>query len=223
MPPPASPEKELVTRLLTVRGVVQGVGFRPFVFRQATAREIVGWVLNKGSVGVEIKLTGTEHQVSGFVDDLRNKLPPLARVDDILQTELPLEEFETFTILPSVEEGEQQSVAVIPADAGICASCAKETSDTSEPRRGQYEFVACVDCGPRYSSIEGTPYDRPLTSYAEFPLCDQCQAEYLDPMDRRFHAQTTACRKCGPSYWILERPNTRDNAAIVAIMRKEAA
>lgn len=218
-PSRAAPAKDTNTRRLTVKGVVQGVGFRPFVYRLATRREMRGSVLNKGSMGVEIKVTGTIPNLDAFQTALLAELPPLARIDELAVTEIPTEEFSEFSILESIEGTGGRSIAVIPADAGICKACSNEVLDTKDSRRGSYEFVACVDCGPRYSSIEDTPYDRPKTSYAEFPLCKECKTEYIDPGDRRFHAQTTACRICGPNYWIASDPEINGRAAIQAAAR----
>ncbi len=180
---------------LLVEGVVQGVGFRPFVYRIATANRLGGSVRNRGGGGVEILIEGTPGAIDAFLLELERDLPPLARVTSVDTSERePIGETE-FVILPSTEEGERSGV--LPPDVAVCDACVAEVLGTS--RFSGYWATSCTDCGPRFTVIESPPYDRPRTSMTDFPMCDACGSEYRDPLDRRYHAQTTACAACGPS------------------------
>jgi hydrogenase maturation protein HypF len=184
-----------------VAGIVQGVGFRPFIYRTAVKNGLKGYVRNRGDAGVEIFLEGSEESVKAFLRDLREKKPPLARIYDVAVKKVEGEnEYETFTIYKSSEEAEL-SGSVIPPDIAICDECLKELRDPKNPRY-DYFFITCTDCGPRYTIIERLPYDRENTTMREFPMCSFCQKEYKDPLNRRFHAQTVACPKCGPKVYL---------------------
>ncbi len=179
---------------ILVRGTVQGVGFRPFVFKLASRFSIFGDVTNT-SDGVVIKAAGPDLNL--FIEALSSEAPPLARIDSVQQR--PLEtpfEADGFTIIAS-RPGDASS-ATIPPDISLCSDCLKELSDP-EDRRYRYPFTNCTNCGPRFSIIETIPYDRPKTSMKHFPMCAVCKEEYLDPLNRRFHAQPNACPVCGPT------------------------
>jgi hydrogenase maturation protein HypF len=180
---------------LLVQGVVQGVGFRPFVYRIATRNRLTGSVRNRGDAGVEVFVEGETESVDVFLHLVRNELPPLARVTsiDVADCE-PVGEAE-FVILPSTEEWERSGV--LPPDVAICEACSAEVLGGS--RFAGYWATSCTDCGPRFTVIESLPYDRPRTSMRDFRMCDACSGEYRDPLDRRYHAQTTACAACGPT------------------------
>lgn len=181
----------LERRRYRARGVVQGVGFRPFVHRLATERGLAGFVLNDGE-GVVVEVEGS--QIDRFADDLVGKAPPLARIDSIIVEAIePLGETE-FRILASVPTA---AGALIPPDVATCDDCLRELHDPAD-RRYRYPFVNCTQCGPRFTIVRAVPYDRPLTTMAGFPLCPDCRREYEDPADRRFHAEPTACPACGP-------------------------
>jgi len=186
---------------IKVNGIVQGVGFRPFIYRTAVKNRLVGYVRNRGDAGVEIVVEGAENNVKRFINELKNNKPPLARIYNIT-TEYSEDrnEFEEFTILKSSEDVEF-SGSVIPPDVSICGECLKEMRD-SKNRRHDYFFTSCTDCGPRYTTIRTLPYDRSNTTMLEFPMCPKCQKEYTNPSDRRFHAQTIACQQCGPSDYL---------------------
>ena len=179
---------------LLVQGVVQGVGFRPFVYRIATANRLAGSVRNRGDAGVEILVEGESVAIDAFLLKLEHGLPPLARIDSIEAQDLDPTGGTEFVILPSTEEGERSGV--LPPDVAICDACVAEVLGAS--RFTGYWATSCTDCGPRFTVIEALPYDRPRTSMRDFPMCDACHGEYANPLDRRYHAQTTACAACGP-------------------------
>ena len=183
-----------VRRRLIVRGVVQGVGFRPFVYRMATSLGLGGFVCNRGDSGVEIVVEGSEGSVDELLETLRSRPPQLASIASITVEALePVGEL-AFAIAPSVESS--AAGGSIPPDTSICPACVVDVRGSG--RYADYWATSCTDCGPRFTVIEGLPYDRPRTSMREFPLCSDCAAEYGNPSDRRYHAQTTACAACGP-------------------------
>ena len=181
---------------IQIEGVVQGVGFRPWVYRLAQEYRLTGWVTNSIR-GVEIEVEGPETSRHAFLTALR-KPPPLARIDrQTVRDASPRNgESRDFSILPSNDDIADQVTPVTP-DAAICADCLRELFDPND-RRYRYPFITCTHCGPRFSIVTGVPYDRPQTTMASFPLCSECRAEYEDPTDRRFHAQPIACPVCGP-------------------------
>ncbi len=176
---------------ITIKGTVQGVGFRPSVYNLARKLGLTGYVTNT-SEGVIIEVEGDEAE--GFAKAHRENLPPLARIESIEIKELPLTGYDDFTILRSIDEG---GFTHVSPDISICDDCLKELLTPSD-RRFQYPFTNCTNCGPRYSITRKVPYDRPNTTMSVFPMCPQCLAEYNDPSDRRFHAQPNACPSCGP-------------------------
>src|ERR1051325_10262948 len=183
----------LSRRRIRVQGVVQGVGFRPFVHQLATAYELAGHVFNSAA-GVVSEAEGTEPALDRMARALREELPPLARIDALEIVDLEPRGDASFTILPSVDDG---GFALVPPDASSCDACLAEVRDPRNRRFG-YPFTNCTHCGPRYTIIRDVPYDRPRTTMSAFVMCDACQAEYDDPRDRRFHAQPNACPVCGP-------------------------
>ncbi|MDD2463539.1 MAG: carbamoyltransferase HypF [Desulfobulbus sp.] len=178
-----------------VRGIVQGVGFRPFVYRLAHEWNLAGTVINDGD-GVEIYLAGAEAELQSFVNRLRLEAPPAARIVhlDVQPTEVA-PEIDSFSILPS--RSSQRASTQIAPDMACCSDCLAEIGDPAD-RRYRYPFTNCTNCGPRFSIVEHIPYDRPNTSMRAFVLCESCNREYNDPLDRRFHAQPNACSICGP-------------------------
>ncbi len=176
-----------------IRGIVQGVGFRPFVYRLARQYGLVGWVCNS-SGGVIIEAEGTHEDLNAFVTAIRAEAPPLAIITTLEREEIPVNGDDEFIIRESKEGG---GAPEISPDWDVCSDCLRELFDPAD-RRFQYPFITCTNCGPRYSIITGTPYDRPLTTMAPFVMCPRCQGEYDDPEDRRFHAQPNGCPDCGP-------------------------
>ena len=181
-------------RRLIVTGVVQGVGFRPFVYRIAHAHGLAGSVCNRGDAGVEIEIEGDPQEIEGFLTDLREKHPPLARIGAISVEEIPPTGEAGFRIVPSKDGA--GSAGAIPPDIAICDECIADIF--GDTRYRGYWATSCTNCGPRFTVIESLPYDRPRTSMRDFPMCADCRAEYTDPLDRRYHAQTIACPRCGP-------------------------
>ncbi|MFX0123190.1 MAG: carbamoyltransferase HypF [Candidatus Hodarchaeota archaeon] len=190
---------------IVITGVVQGIGFRPFVYNVALKHNLKGYVLNRGDAGVEIQVKGKKNKIESFLHSIQNEKPALAHYDTFEVDYDSLSDqnrFDTFQIAPSsFTRGSEGSY--IPPDLPICKKCISEMR--SDPRRKNYPFTSCVDCGPRYTVITSLPYDRPRTTMEEFPLCPECLAEYINPADRRFHAQTTCCWNCGPHYYLLDK------------------
>lgn len=198
---PSEPDWEAVRRSIRVRGVVQGVGFRPFVYRLATEEHLAGFIGNDTN-GVIIELEGSGRGISSFLRRLRCETPPLARIDSVTTTDIAATGESSFRIVSSEVVG---SVSTgIPADAATCPDCLRELLDPID-RRYRYPFLNCTNCGPRFTITRRIPYDRPQTSMSVFPMCPECQGEYDDPLNRRFHAQPNACWQCGPRVW-LETP-----------------
>lgn len=186
---------------IKVSGIVQGVGFRPFVYRAAVENGLVGYVRNRGDACVDIIVEGKKRSIEYFIRDLKEKKPPLARIHSIPTKYLEEKnEFDRFTILKSSDEVEL-SGSVIPPDVSICNHCLDELRDPKNERH-DYFFITCTDCGPRYTIIQNLPYDRLNTTMKEFQMCPFCQKEFTDPANRRFHAQTVACHKCGPRAYL---------------------
>ena len=187
-----------------VIGVIQGVGFRPFIYRTAVNNGLNGYVRNMGDAGVEILLEGQEEAINNFLKDLNAKKPPMAQIHEIITAELKGEnQYTDFKIHKSSEE-KTLSGSVTPPDIAICDECLKELRDRKNPRV-DYFFITCTDCGPRYTIIDRLPYDRENTTMRDFPMCNFCQSEYGDPLNRRFHAQTVACPKCGPKVYLTNQ------------------
>jgi hydrogenase maturation protein HypF len=184
---------------LRVGGIVQGVGFRPFVYRLAHDLGLGGWVLND-TRGVLIEVEGASAAVARFLERLAAEAPPLAAVERVEPEELSPRGEGGFRILASPEGGEP--AAPVTPDSATCEECLAELRDPRD-RRYRYPFVNCTNCGPRFTIVEGVPYDRPLTTMADFEMCAACRAEYEDPLDRRFHAQPNACPACGPRARLL--------------------
>jgi hydrogenase maturation protein HypF len=189
------------SELIRVRGLVQGVGFRPAVWHLANRYGLSGWVANDGA-GVTVSVRGHLQDIEGFVEDLRRAPPPLARIDAIERVSVDAAPNDGAFRIADSEAGETHT-GVVP-DAAVCGACRMEISDRGA-RRYKYAFANCTHCGPRLSIIEAIPYDRANTTMRAFRMCEACQAEYADPSDRRFHAQPIACPKCGPRVW-LEPP-----------------
>ncbi len=185
---------------ISVRGIVQGVGFRPFVYGLATKHNVKGWVCNT-SEDVKIEVEGKAEAIEQFYLELQTKAPPLAHIEDVTISYHPPIGYKKFEIRHStVEEGKYQ---LISPDIATCQACLSELLNPSN-RRYRYPFTNCTNCGPRFTIIEDMPYDRPKTTMKHFKMCPQCQAEYDNPLDRRFHAQPNACPKCGPKVELVD-------------------
>ena len=187
----------VMRRRIRVRGIVQGVGFRPYIYRLAKSHGLTGWVLND-SEGVLIEVQGSSEQLKAFDAELPISAPPASRITSVEQTNVEADTAErSFVIAPSPAASERE--AMISPDLAICDDCRREIKDKADRRYG-YAFTNCTNCGPRFSIVEDVPYDRKNTTMKYFTMCGECQAEYDDPADRRFHAQPNACAACGPSY-----------------------
>ncbi len=201
---------------IRIEGIVQGVGFRPFVYQLAQSCGIAGWVRND-SRGVLIEAEGEAEALDRFLSGLRHNHPPLASISRFEQVDLPCQGESAFNILHS-DAGLEKTAQVSP-DTYVCADCLAELFDPAD-RRYRYPFINCTNCGPRYTIVTGIPYDRPNTTMDAFPMCPDCLREYRDPSSRRFHAQPNACPVCGPRLFLLDRsgaPLTVDDPLAAAI------
>lgn len=185
---------------IKITGIVQGVGFRPYVYRLASEHDLKGWVLN-ASTGIYIEVEGDENNLKEFARRLVEEPPPLALIRSCTIEGIERQGFEQFTIRESAEENAKTTM--ISPDIAICEDCKREVTDPGDRRYG-YPFTNCTNCGPRFTIIKDVPYDRAQTTMAEFPMCPECQQEYENPLHRRFHAQPNACPVCGPHTTLLD-------------------
>ncbi|MGB9779615.1 carbamoyltransferase HypF [Caldanaerobacter sp.] len=185
---------QIQAREINIFGIVQGVGFRPFVFNIAQKYNLRGIVYNNSS-GLYIEVEGKEEDIEAFIKEIKENPPSLAVIDEIKVKRKNVKGYKTFKILESKED---EGFVPISPDMGVCEDCLKELKDPKD-RRYRYPFINCTNCGPRFSIVEDIPYDRSRTSMKVFPMCEKCSREYHDPHDRRFHAQPVACFECGPT------------------------
>lgn len=190
---------------LQICGIVQGVGFRPFVYRLATELGLTGWA-NNTAEGVFVEVEGSHAAIEQFCDRLVTELPPHACIEQLHRRWDEPAGYKLFEIRHSERQPQRKTALVLP-DLATCPQCLQELFDPSN-RRYRYPFINCTHCGPRYSIVHTLPYDRPLTTMRDFPLCDRCQHEYDDPGDRRFHAQPNACPDCGPVLELWQNDGT---------------
>ena len=186
--------------IVNVRGIVQGVGFRPFVYRLATQHRLFGWVRNT-SGQVEMEVEGSESEINCFLQELETQSPPMARIEHIRTTLSSLAGYTDFQIKESLAQ--RNKYQLVSPDIATCEDCRSEVFNP-EDRRFRYPFTNCTNCGPRFTIIEDIPYDRPNTTMREFQMCPRCSAEYNDPLNRRFHAQPNACPDCGPQLKLVD-------------------
>jgi hydrogenase maturation protein HypF len=192
--------KSVKSLRIAVRGVVQGVGFRPFIYRLAQEHKLAGWVRNT-SASVEIEVEGEESGVDRFVEEIGELAPPMAKIEGVISSPRPYQGHAGFKIIESrPQPGQYQLVS---PDIATCEACRQEVLSPTD-RRHRYPFTNCTNCGPRFTIIEDIPYDRPLTTMRQFAMCPDCQKEYDDPLDRRFHAQPNACPVCGPRLRLVD-------------------
>lgn len=200
-----------------INGVVQGVGFRPFIYRIALENHLTGWVKNT-SAGVELEVEGDEIELEAFRSALITEQPPLARIENISDEYIPLNGHTAFTIKPSIKTSGEYSL--VPPDYAICSDCARELFDPSN-RRYRYPFINCTNCGPRLTIIKEMPYDRSSTTMSFFGLCKKCESEYNNPLDRRYHAEPIACPDCGPQVTLLDQSGIKkEKEAAIQLTRK---
>ncbi|ACO33637.1 MULTISPECIES: carbamoyltransferase HypF [Acidobacterium] len=205
---------------LTLRGIVQGVGFRPYIYNLAQRHQLSGYVLNTGA-GVTIEVEGAAASLHSFIHTLPAQIPPLARIDDLQLAIIEVIGERNFVIRES--DRSQSSFALVPSDICLCDACLADTRDSTN-RRNWYPFTNCTNCGPRYSIVIDLPYDRPFTTMAEFSMCPDCRREYNDPTNRRFHAEPNACPVCGPKLSLspatAEIPDGDSRAILTYIARQ---
>ena len=211
---------ERIARFISISGRVQGVGFRPFVYRLAHQHGISGWVRNANGI-VEIHAEGRPEQLQHFSAALREEAPPLSAPGPVSMTDCRVEQIEHFSILDS--QSARAADIHLPPDGFVCSDCLAELHDPAN-RRHRYPFINCTQCGPRYTLITALPYDRPNTAMRDFELCPDCRQEYENPQDRRFHAEPIACPVCGPHLRFVSGKETRDTdeavlAAAVSALR----
>jgi hydrogenase maturation protein HypF len=189
---------------IRVTGVVQGVGFRPFIHRTAVRLGLSGCVRNTFG-GAEVEIEGSDEQLQAFLDSLHREPPPIARIDRVETIDMEPNGSTGFSIVQSAAVGSE--AALISPDVAVCADCLREMRDPAD-RRHRYPFINCTNCGPRFTIVEEVPYDRPKTTMRHFPMCADCSREYEDPNDRRYHAQPNACPVCGPQLTLIDREGT---------------
>lgn len=182
---------------IKIWGRVQGVGFRPFIYRLAKSLDLKGWVLNSTG-SVQILIQGEKEKINKFLDLIIKEAPPLSKIERVQKEEIEEEEYQDFSI---IESREDLGFNFISPDIAICDDCLREMKDPKDRRYG-YPFINCTNCGPRYTIIENLPYDRDKTTMKIFEMCEECEKEYKDPLSRRFHAQPISCFYCGPEIWI---------------------
>ena len=205
---------------LHITGSIQGVGFRPFIYRIAKSDNITGFVQNNGNF-VKIVAQGKKSNLDSFYQDIFDKKPPLASIENIDKKIITNSHvFNDFTIVKSDTDPSIKTASYIPPDTAICDNCISDMTTGDRSERKNYSFTSCVDCGPRYSVIRAIPYDRTFTTMDEFPFCDKCLEEYTNPLNRRFHAQTTCCRKCGPSYSLYDKSGKLLETDEVKVIKK---
>ena len=202
--------------LIRVNGIVQGVGFRPFVYNLADKYGLKGFVLNN-TEGVTIRVEGEASEVDAFFEDVRTNPPPLAQINGATKEAAEFQGFQEFKVEKSTASDKRTTF--IPPDTGVCDECLGEFFDGGD-RRFHYPFITCTHCGPRFSIIEDIPYDRATTAMKIFPLCEDCQREYDSPPDRRFHTEPTACGKCGPRLSLFDRQRKLVSTDTDTIARK---
>ncbi|MHA1269641.1 MAG: carbamoyltransferase HypF [Candidatus Helarchaeota archaeon] len=189
--------------ILNIQGIVQGVGFRPFINVLANSFSLSGIVLNLGNAGVRVEVEGEENVINKFIKRIKIDKPKISSIDKIdVKWSNKLKNYTNFIILKSVDEKGES--LVLPPDISICDDCLKEFNDEKNERYYNYPFIACTHCGPRFTSVIDLPYDRPRTTMNDFPFCQDCLKEYTTLGDRRFHAQTFACKRCGPKYFLID-------------------
>jgi len=197
---------DLICRNILIKGLVQGVGFRPFIYRLATKHELKGTVENN-NLGVEVMLEGNQIKVDAFLDELPNAIPEASHINFLEATETKLHHFKEFSIIKSKSVSEE--ITEVSPDIAVCDSCLEDMK--TQPNRIDYAFTNCTNCGPRFTIIKDLPYDRAKTTMRVFEMCPSCKKEYTDILDRRFHAQPVACANCGPHYTLHLNGNAISN------------
>ena len=191
----------IIAKKIVVKGIVQGVGFRPFIYKNATKNNLKGFV-NNTSKGVFIEVEGYEKDITSFIEEIKHKPPVLSKVTDIKIIDKEIEGYTNFKIIESKEE--EEAITLISPDIAKCDDCLRDIRDKNN-RRYRYAFTNCTNCGPRFSITKKVPYDRENTTMDVFQMCSECREEYTEPLNRRFHAQPNGCSKCGPRVFICDK------------------
>lgn len=191
----------MIAKKIVVKGIVQGVGFRPFIYKNATKNNLKGFV-NNTSKGVFVEVEGYEEDITSFIKEIREKPPVLSKITDIKIIDKEIEGYTDFKIIESVEE--EETITLLSPDIATCDDCLADISDVNN-RRYRYPFTNCTNCGPRFSITKKVPYDRGNTTMDVFQMCSECREEYTEPLNRRFHAQPNGCSKCGPRVFICDK------------------
>ena len=195
----------IIAKKIVVKGIVQGVGFRPFIYKNATKNNLKGFV-NNTSKGVFIEVEGYEEDITSFIEEIKHKPPVLSKVTDIKIIDKEIEGYTNFKIIESKEE--EEAITLLSPDIATCDDCLADISDVNN-RRYRYAFTNCTNCGPRFSITKKVPYDRENTTMDVFQMCSECREEYNDPLNRRFHAQPNGCSKCGPRVYICNKEGNK--------------
>ncbi|RMF30802.1 MAG: carbamoyltransferase HypF, partial [Candidatus Nitrosothermus koennekii] len=188
---------------ILIDGIVQGIGFRPFVYRIAVTNNLKGYVRNRSDGSVEIVIDGNDNSIKRFINELKHQKPRFAKYNKIMISRFNGKKCDNFSIIKS-DYTNNGINSIIPPDLGICNHCKEELFDKLDRRYG-YFFITCTNCGPRFTILEDLPYDRNNTSMKEFKLCKECRCEYEDISNRRFHAETIACTNCGPKVYLKDK------------------
>ncbi len=189
---------------VNISGIVQGVGFRPFIFNLARNIGLKGYILNRGNAGVRLVLQGDANAIDGFIENIQKKRPKISFIENIDIKEISTDQKFNDLKIEKSEKGRGISLT-LPPDVAICDNCLNEMRDPTKPNYYMYPFIACATCGPRYTTVTELPYDRERSTMMEFPFCESCNREYSDFDNRRFHAQTFACSTCGPNYKLYNK------------------
>ena len=212
------------SKYIVVKGVVQGVGFRPYIYNLALENNLKGNVCNSQS-GVYINIEGKRESITKFIEDIKLRPPILSKIEELSIKTKELRNYNSFEILASNSKEEANNITLIPSDVAICKECIKDIENPKDSRRYKYPFTNCTNCGPRFSIIKNLPYDRANTSMNNFIMCDDCRKEYENPLSRRFHAQPNCCNKCGPKLSLLnnkgELINCEDEIELSKTLLKE--
>ncbi len=211
-------KQNIIRKKIELKGYIQGIGFRPFVYKLAHIYSLSGFVLNEGGK-VSIEIQGEANQIEGFLKDLLEKKPKLSKIDSIEMHELIVKNNEKDFIILSSRSIENEFSDILP-DIALCEDCKKELLDPNNPRYF-YPFINCTNCGPRYSIIKDHPYDRINTTMNEFLMCEDCKKEYNDPFNRRFHAEPISCHRCGPVYIVVSKEEYQNNQINYSMFLKQ--
>lgn len=205
------------SKYIVVKGIVQGVGFRPFVYKLALENNLKGNVCNSQS-GVYINVEGEKENIDRFIYEIKNNPPKLSKIEEIKIKNNEIKKYNYFKIIDSSNKidsnyytEESKKITLLSPDVAICEDCIEDINNTEDQRRYKYAFTNCTNCGPRFSIIKNLPYDRISTSMADFNMCDKCKQEYENPLNRRFHAQPTCCSECGPKLSLLDNNGSMIN------------